>query len=64
MSIQPFLWLHRIQDFPIDVKEYERLYFEARAFSPKRFGPYLQSCVAAPSSNPHDNLGFTFIENG
>lgn len=55
---------YRVQDFPIEIFEDQQLYFEARAFAPKQFGPYLQSCVAAPTAHPYDNFRFTFIENG
>ncbi|XP_022111867.1 uncharacterized protein LOC110991064 isoform X2 [Acanthaster planci] len=55
---------YRPRDYPIDVYQKQRLYFEAKVMSNDDMSIFLQSCRATPTANPRDPTSYVFIDSG
>ncbi|XP_071791139.1 uncharacterized protein [Asterias amurensis] len=51
-------------NFPIDVDQSQRLYFEAKVVTNEDLSMFLDSCRATPTANPRDPTKYIFINKG
>ena len=51
-------------NFPIDVDQSQRLYFEAKVVTDEDLSMFLDSCRATPTANPRDPTKYIFINKG
>ena len=52
------------EDYPVDIKLRENLYFEASVSADDGLELFVDTCVATPTINPYSSPQYKFIENG
>ena len=55
---------YKPNNFPVDVDQRQRLYFEAKVVSNEDLSVFLESCRATPTANPRDPTKYIFINRG
>ena len=55
---------YRFEDYPIDVKVGDMVYFEGTVVTVNELDLFLETCWATPSADPFDDISYSLIEDG